>query len=420
MRLRSSRSWHSARKGFATMTTYQKSPSLIFRLLPLLAIAAPLPAREPVTSTITGNIFKPVQLEATEARISTLKLAPGFELSVFARGLGEPRMMASGGKGRLYVTRRGEKGNVVLLEDKDRDGVAESNRIVLKLPHVHGIAIKDDTMYLSTIREVFSAPITADGELGDLKKLYDDLPDAGQHPNRVLAFSPDGELFLSVGSTSNSAPEPNKESATLLKLDPAGGPRSIFAEGLRNTIGFDWHPDTGKLYGMDHGIDYLGDETQKEELNELQEGKNFGWPFVYENGKPNLEDDPRDTTGMTWAEYAKTCEPCVLTATAHSAPMALLFPSTKQFPEDFGGDALVTFHGSWNRATPSGYSVMRLRFKDGSPAAFEDFLTGFIEGSSQFGRPCGLLEWEDGSILLSDDGAGMIYRIRASGSPRED
>ncbi len=320
-------------------------------------------------------------------------------------------MMAAAGGGRLYVTRRGEKGDVVLLEDKDGDGVAEAKSIVLKLPHVHGIAIKGETLYLTTIREVYSAPIKADGTLGELKKLFSELPDAGQHPNRTLAFSPQGELFLSVGSTANSTPEPNKESATLLKLNPDAGKREIFARGLRNTIGFAWHPKTGKLYGMDHGIDYLGDESQKEELNEIKEGKNYGWPFVYEDGKANLEDDPKETTGLNWDEYAKTCEPSLLTATAHSAPMALIFPSTKQFPADFAGDALVSFHGSWNRAEPKGYSVMRLRFKNGQPVAFEEFLSGFVDAAGQFGRPCGLVEWEDGSILVSDDGGGMIYRI---------
>ena len=403
--------WHRTSKETANA---MQDPLRIFSLLVVTGSATVL-AREPVTSSITGNIFRPVPLEATDARIEKLKLAPGFELSVFARDLGAPRMMANGPGGRVYVTRRGERGDLLILEDLDMDGVAESSRTILKLPHVHGIAVKGDTLYLACIREVYSTRIAEDGNLGSLKKLYDDLPDAGQHPNRTIAFSPQGELFLSVGSSTNSAPEPNEESATLLRINPAGGERMIFAKGLRNTIGFAWHPKTGKLYGMDHGIDYLGDDIQKEELNEIKEGKNHGWPFVYEEGKANLEDDPEETTGMTWEEYAKTCEPSVLTATAHSAPMALLFPSAKQFPADFRGDALVTFHGSWNRAKPSGYSVMRLRFKNGEPSGFEDFLTGFIEGSGQFGRPCGLLEWQDGSVLVSDDGAGMIYRITAAG-----
>ncbi|MCW1915854.1 PQQ-dependent sugar dehydrogenase [Luteolibacter sp. GHJ8] len=361
-----------------------------------LVLALPVFSEEPTTSTITGNIFRPVQLTATDERIAGLKIADGFKLSVFARDLDKPRMMAADSQGRVYVTRRGEKGDILLLEDPDKDGAAEAPRKVLELPHVHGIAIKGSTVFLATIREVYSAPLSDDGGIGQLKLLYEGLPDAGQHPNRTLDFSPDGELFLSVGSAANAAAEPNKESATMLWIDLEGKTRDIFASGLRNTIGFDWHPVTGKFYGMDHGIDYLGDDAQKEELNELKKGKKYGWPFVYEDGKANLEDDPKETTGMNWDEYAELCEPSVLTATAHSAPMALLFPSATNFPKAFHGDALVTFHGSWNRSKPSGYSVMRLRFKDGAPDKFEDFLTGFVRGDGQFGRPCGLLELKDG------------------------
>ncbi len=385
--------------------------------VPTLMFLAGLSSGEPVKSKITGNLNRPEQLEATDGRIKTLKVADGFALSVFAKDLGEPRMMAATPDGKLYVTRRGEKGDVLLIEDTDGDHKADKSRTVLKLPHVHGIAVRDGTLYLATVRELYSAKILEGGEPGELKRIYDDLPDAGQHPNRTMAFSPEGKLYLSVGSTCNAAPEPNKESATLLEIATDGGERRIHCSGLRNTIGFGWHPGTGKLYGMDHGIDWLGDDSQKEELNELKEGAKYGWPFVFEEGKANLADDPKETTGLSWEEYAKTCEPCVLTATAHSAPMALLFPSTEQFPKDFGGDALVTFHGSWNRGEPSGYSVMRLRFEGGKPVKFEPFIEGFYraEEEGQFGRPCGLVESKDGSVLMSDDGAGVIYRIAKEG-----
>ena len=372
---------------------------------------------EPVTSTITGNIFRPVKLDATDTRIRALAVAEGFLVSVFARGLDAPRMMAVSPEGRVYVTRRGEEGDVVMLEDKDNDGTAEEPRTVLRLPHVHGIAIKEGTVFLATVRELYSASIKAGGTFGELKKLYGDLPDAGQHPNRTLGFSPDGTLFLSVGSTCNAAPEPNEESATLLEIMPEGG-RKIHASGLRNTIGFAWHPGTGKLYGMDHGIDWLGDDSQREELNEIKSGRKYGWPFVFEEGKPNLADDPQEHTGMTWEQYAAACEAPVLLATAHSAPMAMLFPSRKHFPDRFAGDALVTFHGSWNRGVPSGYSVGRLRFEEGRPVRCENFITGFFidEERGQFGRPCGLVEWKDGSVLMSDDSGGVIYRIRNAAS----
>ncbi len=382
--------------------------------LSVLTLAASLRAEEePITARIEGHVFRPIQLQPTDERMAALKVAAGFTITVFARDLKEPRMMATTSDGRVYLTRRGEQGEVLLLVDKDGDGLAEAPKSVLKLPHVHGIAIKEDTAYLTTVREVYSAPVNSDGSFGDLKKLYADLPDAGQHPNRTLRFGPSGTLYLSVGSTCNAAPEPNPESATLLELKTDGTGRKIYAKGLRNTIGFDWHPGTLKLYGMDHGIDWLGDDSQQEELNELKPDKNYGWPFVIEDGKPNPASDPMKAIGMTWDEYAATSEPALLGTTAHSAPMALLFPSTKHFPASFSGDALVTLHGSWNRGEPSGYKVVRLRFENDQPAKFEDFVTGFyLEGEKgQFGRPCGLAEWNDGTILMSDDAGGVIYRI---------
>ncbi|MCW1885949.1 PQQ-dependent sugar dehydrogenase [Luteolibacter flavescens] len=368
-------------------------------------------AKEP--ATITGSVNRPPLVPASEERMASLKVADGFTVTVFAKDLGKPRMMAVSPEGRVYVTRRGEDGDVIMLQDKDGDGLAEEPITVLKLPHVHGIAIREGIAYLAAIREVHTAQIREDGTFGPLQKLYTDLPDAGQHPNRTIGFGPSGSLYLSVGSTCNAAPEPNPESATMLELQTDGKGRRIHATGLRNTIGFAWHPETLRMYGVDHGIDWLGDDSQGEELNEIKSGKNYGWPFVFENGKPNPARDPKEDIGKTWEAYAKECEPSLMTLDAHSAPMAMIFPSAKQFPEDFHGDALVTLHGSWNRSEPSGYKVVRLRFKNGEPQAFEDFVTGFyLEGDkAHFARPCGLAEWTDGTILMSDDSGGVIYRI---------
>jgi len=383
--------------------------------LAMLSLLLPVAAQDEKTNvtTITGSVFRPPQVPATEERIAALKVADGFTVTVFAKGLGKPRMMAVSPEGRVYITRRGEEGDVLMLQDKDGDGIAEEPKTVLSLPHVHGIAIREGIAYLAAIREVYTAQIREDGSFGPLEKLYSDLPDAGQHPNRTLAFGPSGSFYLSVGSTCNAAPEPNPESATLIELDTTGKVRRIHATGLRNTIGFAWHPETLKLYGVDHGIDWLGDDAQREELNELKSGKAYGWPYVFEDGKPNPARNPMEDTGKSWEEYAKGCESSLLTLEAHSAPMAMLFPSAKQFPKSFNGDALVTLHGSWNRSTASGYKVVRLRFENGEPKAFEDFVSGFFEegDKTQFGRPCGLAEWVDGTILMSDDSGGVIYRI---------
>jgi glucose/arabinose dehydrogenase len=136
------------------------------------------------------------------------------------------------------------------------------------------------------------ADIQPDGTLSELKTLYNDFPDAGQHPNRTMEFGLDGRLYLSVGSTCNACNEPNPENATLLRVDTDGSGRRIFAKGLRNTIGFDWHPTTQKLFGFDHGADWLGDEQPREKLNELKDGDDYGWPWVYEDRRFNRTIEP--------------------------------------------------------------------------------------------------------------------------------
>ncbi len=370
-----------------------------------------LNVKGPVQAAMVGHVFRPEQKEPTPELISQLKLPPGFEISVFAKGLERPRMMAVGPNGDVYVTRRDPHNDVLRLSDKDGDGKAEAVETVIKQKHSHGIAIRDGYLYLAAVRELFRAPLKEDGGVGKLETIFDDLPDAGQHPNRTIRFGPDGKAYLSVGSTCNACAETNDENATLLQVNLEDKSRRIFASGLRNTIGFDWHPETGDLYGMDHGIDWLGDEEQPEELNLIQEGKKYGWPYVYANGKPNPADLP--PKGKTWDEWAKESVDPVLLYEAHAAPMDLVFYRGDQFPEEFRNSAFVTFHGSWNKKKPSGYNVAVLKFEKGKPVKFVDFITGFLidDNKARFGRPCGLVLAKDGSLLMSDDDGGVVYRI---------
>ncbi len=381
----------------------------------LAALAQQQPKLE---QSFSGHIFRPAEEKPNDKFIAGLKLPSGFKISKFSDELEKPRMMAVAANGDVYVTRRDPQNDVWLLRDIDGDWVADERKQVAQIKDVHGIAIRDGKIYLAATRDLYVADIQPDGTFGATTTLYNDLPDAGQHPNRTLAFNKEGELFLSVGSTANAAWEPNKENATILRVKTDGSGRTIFASGLRNTIGFDWHPTTGELWGMDHGIDWLGDDSQKEELNLITEGKKYGWPFVFEDGKRNPADNPQEYLKISWDEYARQCEAPVLTYDAHSAPMALLFYTGSQFPAEYREGAFVTLHGSWNRDKPRGYKMMRLKFKDGKPEAFEDFLTGFLvnKNNGQFGRPCGLAMAQDGSMLLSDDSGGVIYRISYSGS----
>ena len=249
----------------------------------VLAVSAPLSPAQPPREVV-GHIVRPPTVEPTAPRLRALQVPEGFTIRAFAEGLENPRILAVGDDGAVYVTRR-EQGDVLRLRDADGDGAADEVRTMLRLPDVHGITVHNGDVYLATIREVYRVPVEADGSFGRPVSLITDLPDGGQHPNRTLAFGPDGKLYISVGSTCNACLEPNHESATLLRAEPDGASRAIFASGLRNTIGFAWHPQTGELWGLDHGSDWLGDDRPREELNRIVQGANYGWPYVTSGGQ---------------------------------------------------------------------------------------------------------------------------------------
>lgn len=370
--------------------------------------------------TVTGAILEPAPRKAGDdaALLAGLQAPEGATVNVFAKDLVNPRMLAVSGDGTLYATRR-TVGDVIMLRDGDGDGRADPPVTVASRPGMHGIAFDGDQVYLVTISDVYVADVGQDGRFGELRRIISDLPDGGQHLNRTLAIGPDGKLYISVGSTCNACPEANPEHATILRAEPDGTSRTIFASGLRNTIGFDWEPASGQLWGMDHGIDWLGDNEQIEELNNIRQGKQYGWPFVYGMDQFNPQDNPPPGSSLeTWAEMSE--EP-KLGHTAHAAPMQMVFYDGAMFPE-WRGDAIVAMRGSWNRRPPSGYEVVRIDFERGQPVGIEPLLTGFLAegegGWTYSGRPVGVAVGRDGAIFVSDDSEGVIYRI-ASDAPQD-
>jgi glucose/arabinose dehydrogenase len=366
---------------------------------------------------LSGSLLRPRQLPFDETLLERLSLPPGFRVNVFAGGLGQPRILAVDGEGTVYLTRRGTQ-DVVAVRDTDGDGRADASRRVLPfLEGVHGLLLGEGTLYLATDTELYTAALRPDGTAEAPRRLLGDLPDAGQHPNRTLALGPDGHLYLSVGSTCNACDESNADNATLQRLRLDGSGREAYARGLRNTIGFAWHPQTGELWGFDHGSDWRGDDQPPEELNRIESGRHYGWPFCFESRRPDvyLTAEPR---GSVKGEFCAATVAPELTYQAHSAPMSLHFYTGSQFPPEYTGDAFVTMRGSWNRNPPSGYKVVRVRFQNGQPAATEDFLTGFLTdgGTAHFGRLVGLAQLPDGSLLVGDDTNGVLYRISYAGS----
>lgn len=389
-------------------------------VLPALLVAGAASAQvvgtvgEYSDATVTGSILEPEPVTVTDdAELAGLVAVPeGFEVAVAGRDLGGIRWLAVHGP-HTYATRRTE-GDVIRLIDADADGVFEDHAVVAQREGMHGIAFEGDTVYLATVEEVLMAPVNGDGSFGEPEVIIDDLPDSGQHPNRTLAIGPDGMLYVSVGSTCNACDESSPESATLLRGPADGSARTVFASGLRNTIGWGWHPETGELWGADHGIDWLGDESQVEELNRIEEGRQYGWPYVYGFDEFNPQDNP--PAGVALADWAERSDEPVLGYTAHSAPMQMAFATSDAWPEAYRGDAFVAMRGSWNRRPPSGYEVARVDFEAGEPVSFEPWATGFLieyDGPRYgfLGRLVGLVETPEGDLLLGDDTQGILYRI---------
>ena len=295
------------------------------------------------------------------------------------------------------------------------DGLAAGEPVrVASRSGLHGIAFSKGKVYLAAVHEIFKADVRPDGTFGPLDMIIHDLPDAGQHNTRTVQIGPDDMMYISVGSTCNECAEPNPENATILRASLDGKSRSIFASGLRDTVGWGWQPQTGELWGMDNGMDALGDNLQPEELNHIEKGKRYGWPYLFGDNQPNPHLDPPG--GIQKSELAKTNVPMVLGYTAHAAPMQMSFYNASQFPAEYQGDAFVSMRGSWNRKPPSGYEVVHIHFKNGQPVSIEPFVTGFVTPQGEYGRLVGNAVAQDGSLLFTDDRNGVIYRVSYVGN----
>jgi glucose/arabinose dehydrogenase len=364
-----------------------------------------IPVKEDTKKTNITNY--PTHIEFAPSMVSELKTAAGWKVTAVATGLGKPRMLYVGSKGQLYVTRR-DAGDLLMLTDKDGDGKFEDMTRVADFPGVHGITIKDQYMYLCNNNKLLRYSLNADGTLGKVADtLIRDLPSGGQHANRTMDFGPDGKLYISVGSVCNDCKESDKETASMLQVDPGTWRRTLFASGLRNTIGFDWHPVSKEMWGVDNGGDTKGDEWPPEELNHIVMGGNYGFPFAY--GNREVDPSREDPVGNTKEGWAKATQPSVLNFPAHSAPIAFAFFDNG--PNK--GDALVCWHGSWNRQNPSGYKVERIKFDaKGNATGSEDLLSGFLKGNERFGRPAGIAITANGTVYISDDANGVIYALK--------
>jgi len=346
--------------------------------------------------------------------LERLNLPDGFEISIFASGVDEARSMAMGDDGTLFVgTRTANK----LYAIQDVDGDFKADKVIvldttLKTPN--GVAFKDGALYVAEvnrllrfddIEEQLSAP-------PEPKVIYDDYPDEFHHGWKYIAFGPDDKLYVPVGAPCNICDSTvvDERYASITRMDPDGRNREIIARGVRNTVGFTWHPETGELWFTDNGRDLMGDDIPPCELNRVREaGQHFGYPFCH----GGTIKDPEFGDQRPCSDFV----PPVQNLDPHVAPLGVKFYTGDMFPEEYKGHAFIAEHGSWNRTNKIGYRITLVKLEGNEAVSYEPFIDGWLDDDSQerFGRPVDILFLDDGSMLISDDYADVIYRVTYGG-----
>lgn len=350
-----------------------------------------------------------VHAGAGQAVLDKIKLAKGFTISLYAENVPNARTMALGKDGTLFVGTLHE-GRVYALQDKDGDGKAEKRHIIatgLNMPN--GVAYKDGTLYVAELNRIMRYE-NIEQQLSNPPKsivVYDQFPNKQKHGWKYLRFGPDNKLYTAVGAPCNICLPSQEIFTSLLRLNTDGSNFEMLAHGIRNTVGFDWHPRSKKLYFTDNGRDMLGDDIPPDELNKwTKKGQHFGFPYCHGD-----LPDPELGTGKNCQNYI----PPAWKFKAHMAPLGIRFYRGQQFPEYYHKQLFVAQHGSRNRSTPHGYRIALLKFKWGKVASEEIFAQGWLGSDGKvIGRPVDILELPDGSLLVSDDLAGVIYKITYS------
>ncbi|MFT5483773.1 MAG: glucose/arabinose dehydrogenase [Halieaceae bacterium] len=343
------------------------------------------------------------------------KVPDGFSVSLYAPDLRSARLLRFTPNGDLLVSRPSVGDVVVLHRDEDGDGVADGMSTLLSdLRKPRGLDLVDGWLYVAESTQVGRVRYDAQNRAlaGSYTVIIDGLTGNGGHGQKSLRIGPDKKLYLSQGSTCNVCVEEDERRATMTRFDLDGGNPELIATGLRNTVGFDWAPWSGELYGTDNGRDMLGDEFPPCELNRIVEGKFYGWPYFNGDNVP----DPDMGSDPLAGKRSPTAP--VHDFRAHNAPLGMRFIDGAGLPPAFARSALVALHGSWNRSEADGYKVVSLHFS-GEPGEERieerSFFDGLLVDGTISGRPVDVTQGPDGAIYISDDYAGAIYRVSYTG-----
>lgn len=357
---------------------------------------------------VPGSVLSLGPPRSDQQLLSTrIRLPEGFSISVYTADLPDARVLRFTDHGDLLVSQP-DSGRIVLLHrDADADGHPDGRRDLLTgLNRPHGMDLRDGWLYVAETDAVGRVRFdTAARRLqGDYQRIAS-LPGGGGHWSRTVRFGPDGGMYVTVGSSCNVCRESDPRRAAMLRFKAEGGEAEIYATGLRNTVGFDWRPETHELYGVDNGRDWLGDDFPPCELNRIARGGFYGWPFANANKVP----DPDFGEGHV-DEIRASIAPAHGFA-AHTAPLSIAFLRQSHWPSDYRNAALVALHGSWNRSRKQGYEVVSLHFQPDGTIAERPFATGFEKDEDVIGRPVDVAEGPDGAVYISDDYTGSIYRV---------
>ena len=365
-----------------------------------------------------AEIIEEIPQEEQQSKLDfPLILPEGFSISVFAKDLGPARVMTRDPAGNLLVSVTKE-GKVLALLDKNGDGNSERTVSVVEgLNRPHGLLFFEDKLYIAESDQVAVYDYNQQTLRAFNKEKIIDLPNGGNHFTRTIMqirVEENDRLLISVGSTCNACVESDWRRAAILVANMDGSDLKVFVSGLRNAVFMRTHAATGEVWVTEMGRDFLGDDIPPDEINIVKEGEKYGWPTCY--GK-NIHDTQFDRN----VYIRNPCEEPFETSSyidiqAHSSPLGLAFilagTSAAGWPEEYRNDLLVAYHGSWNRKEPTGYKIVRfLHDEEGNYLGQEDFISGWLQGGRALGRPVDILIQPDGAMYISDDKAGVIYRV---------
>ena len=342
--------------------------------------------------------------------LEKLVLEPGFKISIFADNLSSPRQIAEGKNGNIFVGER--TGQIIALADSDKNGEADYKRVIVKdLQLSTGVSIFEGDLYFSEVSKIWKIQnieswLNDNISNSDLPKkvlVTDELPNETWHGWKWLKHDEQGELYFNVGAPCNICLSENSQYASILRINDAGWHH--VAKGVRNSVGFDFHPVTKKLFFTDNGRDWMGDDTPSCELNRVDiNGQFFGYPYKHATNVKDPEFGDINS-GFDFIDP-------ILELGAHVAPTGVAFYDGSMFPARMQNNLFIALHGSWNRSSKVGYKVLRVTFDaNGNVISSTDFISGWLQDESVFGRPSAPFILSDGSMLLSDDKANVIYRI---------